>query len=97
MLLFFVIFSINLGSKVSVSLSISINFKFRDSNKTIFAGEINDKAGQIISSPFFNDNDLTARCKAVVQLEVTTQYFNLWYLLIIFSNFFKITLTRNPI
>ena len=59
-----------------------------DSNKTIFAGEINDKAGQIISSPFFNDNDLTARCKAVVQLEVTTQYFNLWYLLIIFSNFF---------
>ena len=44
---------------------------------------------------FFNDNDLTARCKAVVQLEVTTQYFNLWYLLIIFSNFFTITLTRN--
>tara|TARA_B110000238_G_C15907038_1_gene344510 strand:+ start:98 stop:364 length:267 start_codon:yes stop_codon:yes gene_type:complete len=50
----------------------------------MFAGAINDNAGHIISSPFFRSRLNIDKCSAVVQLEVTRQYF-------ILKNFFKLS------
>ena len=92
-LVLFVIFFSNLsGLIVNVSGSISTKINFAPDKIIILAGAIKVKLGQIISSPFFKFNDLIAKWSAVVQLEVDTQYFTLWYLAIEFSN----SLTKLP-